>query len=76
MGDITLYKSVRRQNLEKLNIDEETEAYVGQFARKWEVTQSYASPELYNLCGISCCRTIHVNHIFHILLIESSANRA
>ncbi|OCL04613.1 meiotically up-regulated gene 56 protein [Glonium stellatum] len=68
MADINLYKSVRRQNLEKLNIDEETEAYVGQFARKWEVTQSYASPELYNLCGISCCRTIHMSGtLYHVL---------
>ncbi|KAF2430170.1 hypothetical protein EJ08DRAFT_634365 [Tothia fuscella] len=60
-ADIELLKSVRRQNLEELQIDEETEAIVGQFARKWEVVKSYASPELYNMCGISCCRTIHMS---------------
>ncbi|KAF2502470.1 meiotically up-regulated gene 56 protein [Lophium mytilinum] len=64
-SDIALFKSVRHQNLSKLNIDEETEAYIGQFARKWEVTQSHASPELYNLCGISCCRTIHVSGVLY-----------
>ncbi|KAF2654889.1 hypothetical protein K491DRAFT_599972 [Lophiostoma macrostomum CBS 122681] len=60
-GDIDLYKSIRSRNLTALNIDEEAEAYVGQFAKKWEVTQSFASPQLYNLCGISCCRTIHMS---------------
>lgn len=59
--DIGLYKAVRQRNLEELHIDEETEAVVGQFARKWEVTKTYASPELHNMCGISCCRTIHVS---------------
>lgn len=57
--DMDLFKSVRRQNLETLNIDERTEAFVGQFAQKWEVTKSFASPELYNMCGISSCRAIH-----------------
>lgn len=60
-ADIDLYKQVRQQNLSQLNIDEETEAYVGQFARKWEVSKSYASPELYNICGISSCRTIRMS---------------
>lgn len=60
-ADMELYRTVRRQNLEGLQIDEESEALVGQFARKWEVTNTYASPELYNMCGISCCRTIHLS---------------
>lgn len=60
-ADLLLYKSVRQQNLSRLNIDEETEAYMGQFARKWEVTNSYASSELYNVCGISSCRSIHIS---------------
>jgi hypothetical protein len=60
-ADIDLYKSIRSRNLNALNIDEEAEAYVGQFAKKWEVTQSFASAQLYNLCGISCCRTIHMS---------------
>ncbi|GAB7354664.1 hypothetical protein MBLNU459_g5091t1 [Dothideomycetes sp. NU459] len=57
--DLELFKSVRRQNLSALNIDERAEGFVGSFARKWEVTKSFASPELYNMCGISSCRTIH-----------------
>ena len=56
--DMTLFKTVRGLNLRNLEIDEETEAYLGQFARKWEVTRSVASPKLFNMCGISCCRAI------------------
>jgi hypothetical protein len=41
-----------------LNVDEEMEAIIGQFAKKWEVNRSEASPELYNMCGISSCRGI------------------
>ena len=59
--DMDLFKSVREQNLRELQIDERAEAQVGSFAYKWEVSQSYASPTMYNLCGISQCRTIHVS---------------
>lgn len=58
-NDMDLFKSVRRQNLAMLGIDERTEAQVGQFAHKWEVVKSFASPELYHMCGISSCRSIH-----------------
>ena len=61
IADIRLYKQVRNQNLTQLSIDEESEAHVGQFAQKWEVTNSYASPELYNMCGIGCCRAVHLS---------------
>ncbi|USP75534.1 hypothetical protein yc1106_02808 [Curvularia clavata] len=64
-SDIALYKSTRSRNLSALKIDEETEAHVGQFARKWEVTQSFASPELYNMCGIACCRSIHMSGMLY-----------
>ncbi|KAF1936921.1 meiotically up-regulated gene 56 protein [Clathrospora elynae] len=64
-SDIALYKSTRGRNLSALNIDEEAEAHVGQFARKWEVTQSFASPELYNMCGIACCRSIHMSGMLY-----------
>ncbi|KAF2635463.1 meiotically up-regulated gene 56 protein [Massarina eburnea CBS 473.64] len=64
-SDITLYKSTRARNLTALNIDEEAEAYVGQFAKKWEVTQSYASPLLYNMCGIAHCRSIHMSGMLY-----------
>lgn len=60
-ADMDLYKTVREQNLKSLNIDERAEAVVGQFAYKWEVSQSFASPTLYNLCGIADCRTIHLS---------------
>ena len=57
-ADLNLYKQVRRANFQALQINEESEAYVGQFAKKWEVGKSTASPELYHLCGIACCRTV------------------
>ena len=56
--DMQLLKSVRDENLEKLGIDEEMEATLGQYASKWEVSRSVASPKLFNMCGISCCRAI------------------
>lgn len=64
-SDISLYKSTRARNLSALNIDEEGEALMGQFARKWEVTQSFASPQLYNMCGIACCRSIHMSGMLY-----------
>lgn len=59
--EMGLYKSTRKKNIDLLGIDEDAEAFIGQFAKKWEVMQAYASPELYNMCGISCCRTIHMS---------------
>lgn len=64
-SDIALHKATRSRNLSALNIDEEAEAHVGQFARKWEVTQSFASPQLYNICGIACCRSIHMSGMLY-----------
>ncbi|TID26372.1 hypothetical protein E6O75_ATG00865 [Venturia nashicola] len=61
ISDMELLKDVRKENLNRLQIDEETEAVIGQFAKKWEVTKSVASAELYNMCGISCCRAIHMS---------------
>ncbi|KAH0277878.1 hypothetical protein KCU91_g2863, partial [Aureobasidium melanogenum] len=57
--DLALFKFVRQQNLDTLNVDMQAEAYIGMFAHKWEVTKSFASPELYNVCGISNCRAVH-----------------
>ncbi len=56
--DMKLFQQVRQANLKTLDIDEESEAYLGQFGHKWEVTRSIASPQLFNMCGISCCRAI------------------
>ena len=56
--NMKLFQQVRQANLSALEIDEESEAYLGQFGQKWEVTRSIASPQLFNMCGISCCRVI------------------
>lgn len=64
-GDMNLFKMIRKSNLEKLKIDEEMEAIVGQFARKWEVSRSEASPQLYNMCGISSCRSIVISGLLY-----------
>lgn len=64
-ADMDLFKAVRKHNLEILHIDEEMEAIVGQFARKWEVVHSEASPELYNMCGISYCRPISMSGLLY-----------
>ncbi|RMZ79642.1 hypothetical protein DV737_g3282, partial [Chaetothyriales sp. CBS 132003] len=57
-ADADTFKSVRKINLDRLHIDEEMEANLGQFGRKWEVNRSEASPEIYNMCGISSCRAV------------------
>lgn len=59
-NDVTTLKTVRGMNLKRLDCDAEQEAYLGQFAQKWEVTRSVASPKLFNMCGIACCRAITV----------------
>jgi Pleckstrin homology domain len=64
-ADTNLFKLVRKSNLDSLNIDEEMEAVVGQFARKWEVSRSEASPQLYNMCGISSCRSIAMSGLLY-----------
>jgi hypothetical protein len=62
-ADVELLRQVRRANMQRLQIDELSEAYVGQFAEKWEASRALASPELYHMCAISCCRTISVSFI-------------
>ena len=62
-SDMDMLKAVRKLNLERLEIDEESESYIGQFGSKWEVTRSVASPKLFNMCGISCCRAITVSTV-------------
>ena len=64
-NDMDMLKAVRRSNLERLEIDEESEAYIGQFGSKWEVTRSVASSKLFNMCGIACCRAITVGLSSH-----------
>ncbi|KAA6414101.1 MAG: hypothetical protein FRX48_02463 [Lasallia pustulata] len=63
--DINQYKLVRHANLENLKVDEEMESWLGQFARKWEVSRSEASPQLYNVCNISLCRTIRFSGVLY-----------
>ena len=64
-ADTGLFKSVRKTNLDRLDIDEEMEAIMGQFGRKWEVSRSEASPELYNMCGIASCRVITMSGLLY-----------
>lgn len=59
-NDMIALKTIRQLNLQTLGIDEEMESQLGQFAEKWEVTGAEASPQLFNMCGISCCRTVTV----------------
>lgn len=56
--EMETFKAIRRANLAHLNVDEEMEALLGQFAKKWEVQRAQASPELFHMCGISSCRSI------------------
>jgi len=66
VSDMELLKATRQANLELFHIDEQMESFLGQFGEKWEMSRSVASPELYNLCGISSCRTISVSsHPIH-----------
>jgi hypothetical protein len=58
--DIRRMKTVRRRNLERLEIDEEQESMLGQFAQKWEVFKAEASPELFHTCGLAGCRAVKV----------------
>lgn len=64
-ADSNLFKAVRQANLDHLKIDEEMEAVVGQFARKWEVLKTEASPQLYHMCGIGCCRPITMSGLLY-----------
>lgn len=72
--DMTLLKSIRQANLEQLDIDEEMEAHLGQFGEKWEVSRAVASPHLFNICGISCCRAITVRHPHLTCWVSPPAN--
>lgn len=58
--DAAELQAVRQRNLKLLEIDEEMESVVGQFAKKWEVKKAEASPHLHNMCALSGCRTIKV----------------
>lgn len=59
--DMGIYRQVRQSNLDNLNIDEEMESFIGLEGQKWEVSRSVASPELFHMCGISCCRQVTVS---------------
>ncbi|KAJ5668560.1 uncharacterized protein N7477_007130 [Penicillium maclennaniae] len=58
-------QAVRQRNLKLLDIDEEMESIVGQFAKKWEVKKAEASPHLHNICSLVGCRTIKMSgHLY------------
>ncbi|KAJ5621506.1 hypothetical protein N7528_006289 [Penicillium herquei] len=60
-ADAIELQAVRRRNLDLLEIDEEMESMMGQFAKKWEVKKAEASPHLHNMCSLSGCRTIKMS---------------
>jgi hypothetical protein len=57
--DIQTQIETRERNLRELQVDEAGEAWAGQFGRKWELSNTYASPHLFNICSIACCRDVH-----------------
>lgn len=59
--DAVELQAVRKRNLEVLDIDEEVESIMGQFAKKWEVRKAEASPHLHNICSLLGCRTIKMS---------------
>ncbi|KAJ5594023.1 uncharacterized protein N7459_000231 [Penicillium hispanicum] len=59
--DAAELEAVRQRNLKLLEIDEEMESIIGQFAKKWEVKKAEASPHLHNMCALSGCRTIKMS---------------
>ncbi|KAJ5111524.1 hypothetical protein N7532_002059 [Penicillium argentinense] len=59
--DAAELQAVRQRNLKLLEIDEEMESIVGQFAKKWEVKHAEASPLLHNMCALSGCRAIKMS---------------
>jgi hypothetical protein len=63
--DAAELRAVRQRNLKLLDIDEEMESIVGQFAQKWEVKKAEASPHLHNICSLVGCRTIKMSgHLY------------
>ncbi|KAK6343304.1 hypothetical protein TWF730_010896 [Orbilia blumenaviensis] len=63
--DVAILKETRHENLDLLRIDEEMEAFIGQYGKKWEVQNTRSSPLIWNVCGISSCRTItYSGHLY------------
>lgn len=58
--DAAELQAMRQRNLKLLEIDEEMESIMGQFAQKWEVKKAETSPHLHNMCALSGCRPIKV----------------
>jgi hypothetical protein len=46
-------------------MDEQLESFMGQFGRKWEVSRTIASGELFNVCGLSSCRAITMSGVLY-----------
>ncbi|KAF3289731.1 hypothetical protein TWF970_003491 [Orbilia oligospora] len=64
-ADVAMLKETRHENLDLLRIDEEMEAFIGQYGKKWEVQNSRSSPLIWNVCGISSCRTLtYSGHLY------------
>ena len=58
LDDVRLHRRVRARNLDALQVDEEGEAWVGAFARKWELARTAAEPALHSFCPATRCRAV------------------
>ncbi|KAL3466216.1 Pleckstrin homology domain-containing protein [Aspergillus heterothallicus] len=64
-ADAVELKDTRQRNLNLLGIDEELESLMGQFAKKWEVRKTEASPLLHNMCSLLGCRPIKMSGLLY-----------
>lgn len=58
--DIALLNTVRQTNLERLHIDEDYEAFVGEATPKWETSSGIAHPSLYHISRLAWGRSISI----------------
>lgn len=65
IADLAIVRKTRAENLKQLNVDQEVETHLGQYARKWEVSRTMASAEFYNVCGLSSCRAITLSGVLY-----------
>ncbi|KAL2818910.1 Pleckstrin homology domain-containing protein [Aspergillus granulosus] len=64
-ADTIELKDTRQRNLGLLRIDEELESLIGQYAKKWEVRKTEASPLLHNMCSLLGCRPIKMSGLLY-----------
>ncbi|KAF9893177.1 hypothetical protein FE257_012592 [Aspergillus nanangensis] len=60
-ADALELKAIRKRNLDLLEIDEDLESMIGQYASKWEFKKAETSPYLHNMCSLFGCRAIKMS---------------